>query len=813
MILRDVPRLVRIHDDMCAYDSSIEESFWHTWDILAICALNGIVINEIKFQFCCRTVEFAGLSISATAVQPSQRLITAIHDFPRPNDITKARAWFGIVNQVQWAYANSPAMAPFRALVKPKTIFAWNENLEALFKEAKNRIISQVKDGVKSYDVTRPTCIQTDWSKEGIGYLLLQKYCSCPMEKASVCCHEGWQLVFAGSRFTRGAEPRYSPTEGEALAVAWALNHAHLFTKGCPKILVSTDHLPLLGIFNNKPFDTIKNPRLLRLKEHTIPFDFYMQYNKGKWHRAPDALSRNPVAQTYCLELFYLDKASHSLIDDIGNTDTLDIASAQLAAYNANSEDVTNAISMADLKVATDQDETLQELMLAISNGFPATHSLTSSNIRQFFNVRENLWIEDGIIMFKERLVIPAILRKKILNLLHSAHQGVEGMRARATTCVYWPGMNADIRNRRKNCQYCNEIAPRQSKEPLNLIPPAEYPFQQICADCFVISGRTYLSVVDRYSGWPLIFHYGRSHPDSDMLISNMRSIFSVYGAPEIFISDGGPPFQSRAFTGFLRNWGVASRLSSARYSQSNGRAELGVKTAKRTIEENTGRNGSLNTDKVCQAFLQYRNTPLQGLGLSPSQLLFHRRLRDCFPSKSSHLKPHSEWIEAGNQREQAFYKRNQRLIEEYDRTAHSLPVLDVGTTVLVQDGSGRHRWNRTGNIVDVCNRKYTIRMHGSGRIVTRNRRFIKPCLSLPYDGSLLVSPVAVSPPVISNQENNIIQENSIHPIDTGSTNSNARQSYHQPIDNNGSQQPQESSRLPAMLKRILPYNQPGLKE
>ena len=97
-------------------------------------------------------------------------------------------------------------MAPFRDLVKPKTVFAWNDKLEMLFKEAKNRIINQVKDGVKSYDVKRPTCVQTDWSKEGIGYLLLQKYCSCSMEKAPICCHDGRQLVFAGSRFTSGAE-------------------------------------------------------------------------------------------------------------------------------------------------------------------------------------------------------------------------------------------------------------------------------------------------------------------------------------------------------------------------------------------------------------------------------------------------------------------------------------------------------------------------------------------------------------------------------------------------------------------------------
>ena len=121
-------------------------------------------------------------------------------------------------------------MALFRDMVRPNPKFHWNDQLKHLFTKAKHRIIDQVREGVRSYDTQRRTCIQTDWSKEGLGYLLLQKYCECPIKKAPVCCNDGWHLVFAGSRFTRGAEPRYSPTE-EALAMDWALNHAHVFYK------------------------------------------------------------------------------------------------------------------------------------------------------------------------------------------------------------------------------------------------------------------------------------------------------------------------------------------------------------------------------------------------------------------------------------------------------------------------------------------------------------------------------------------------------------------------------------------------------
>ena len=170
-ILSCVPRLVRIVDDMCLYDDTIEGAFWHAWDLLETCAKNGIVLNEPKLQFCCKSIKFAGLSVTAEAVQPSSELMSAISKFPPPTDITKARSFFGLVNQVQWAYSNCTEMAPFRDLVKPNSSFLWNETLEQLFEKCKCKILQQVKKGVRNYDTSRITCLQTDYSKAGLGPL------------------------------------------------------------------------------------------------------------------------------------------------------------------------------------------------------------------------------------------------------------------------------------------------------------------------------------------------------------------------------------------------------------------------------------------------------------------------------------------------------------------------------------------------------------------------------------------------------------------------------------------------------------------
>ena len=82
---------------------------------------------------------------------------------------------------------------------------------------------------------------------------------------------------------------------GEAFAVSWGLSHSRIFTLWCKNLLVSVDHKPLLGILNDRELSAITNPGLQNLKESTFAWDFKIAYNPGKWHRAADALSRNPV--------------------------------------------------------------------------------------------------------------------------------------------------------------------------------------------------------------------------------------------------------------------------------------------------------------------------------------------------------------------------------------------------------------------------------------------------------------------------------------------------------------------------------------
>ena len=122
------------------------------------------------------------------------RMIEAILNFPTPKDLKGMRSWFGLVNQVAYAFSQAETMAPFRELLSSKRKFYWDYTLDRLFEESKLHIVKQIEEGVKSFEMNRPTCISSDFSKTGISYFLFQKHCSCEISAGPNCGGGHWRL-------------------------------------------------------------------------------------------------------------------------------------------------------------------------------------------------------------------------------------------------------------------------------------------------------------------------------------------------------------------------------------------------------------------------------------------------------------------------------------------------------------------------------------------------------------------------------------------------------------------------------------------
>jgi hypothetical protein len=97
----------------------------------------------------------------------------------------------------------------------------------------------------------------------------------------------------------------------------------------------------------------------------------------------------------------------------------------------------------------------------------------------------DSMTVQDGVILYGSRTVIPARLRGRILDVLHFAHQGVTQMLSRAEISVFWPGLRRDIEQHRGNCVACRVVAPSNANLSPYLAPKPDYPFQQVCSDYF----------------------------------------------------------------------------------------------------------------------------------------------------------------------------------------------------------------------------------------------------------------------------------------------------------------------------------------
>ena len=678
----DFPRKAKCIDDSVLWDDIIEHAFWHTLEYINLCASNGIIFNPTKFRFACNEVDFAGFTLTENGIKPMKQIINAIENFPTPTDITGARSWFGLINQVAYAFSMSKEMLPFRELLKPSKWY-WDETLDDLFAKSKIHIAKLVEKGVRSFEINRPTCLATDLSKDGIGFMLLQKFCSCIMDEAPNCCTDGWCLVYAGSRFTTPTESRYAPVEGEALAVVYALEKCRIFVLGCPNLLIAVDHKPLVKILGDRAFEDIKNPRLFNLKEKTLMYTFSIKHVPGTWHKGPDACSRYPAKSSITCISTEADEEDFDATMDTENYVHSSVITAMSGAGYTTGIDV-NVITWERVKEASAEDEETIALVKTIIQGFPPSKDQLDANTQPYWNIREDLTCLEGVALYQKRIIVPKCLRPEILDSLHSAHQGVAGMKSRARASVYWPRINSAIENKRASCRTCNQITPSQPAEPAIQSPQPEYPFDQVAADYFNLAGRMYLVYADRYSGWVSVIQTPPGTTGATSLKKHLRTLFSIFGAPRELSADGGPPFPSYDIQCFLRTWGVHYRQSSAHYPQSNGRAELAVKVAKRILLDNVGNGGEIYTDKVTRALLQHRNTPIPEIGLSPAQILYGRTLRDCLPTVEESLKIRPEWRLVAEERERALSKKHILNAERFNEHTKLLPPIEIGDTVKV---------------------------------------------------------------------------------------------------------------------------------
>ena len=89
---------------MLLWADNLTKSFFQAVEWLDICGHNGIILSPDKFVFGADTAEFVGFEIASTNVWPCKKYLDAIRNFPTPTNVTNVRSWFGLLNQVSYAF-------------------------------------------------------------------------------------------------------------------------------------------------------------------------------------------------------------------------------------------------------------------------------------------------------------------------------------------------------------------------------------------------------------------------------------------------------------------------------------------------------------------------------------------------------------------------------------------------------------------------------------------------------------------------------------------------------------------------------------
>jgi hypothetical protein len=273
--------------------------------------------------------------------------------------------------------------------------------------------------------------------------------------------------------------------------------------------------------------------------------------------------------------------------------------------------------------------------------------------------------------------------------------------------------MNSQIHDLVSKCNTCFLFKNKQQREPMKGYEIPDRPWQRVGLDLFELDSENFLVISDYYSKF---FEIAKlPNTKSSTVISHLGPHFGRYGIPDEIVSDNGPQFASSEFQTYTTRNNIRHTTSSPIYPQSNGLAERTVQTAKKLLKKAKYEKNDPN-----MALLDLRNTPIEGINLSPAQMLMGRRTRTRLPMSPKLLEPMYDATDI----KKHFQQRQQKSKRYYDRGTKELHPLNKGEPVRMYDEATK-QWKPAV----VCNRaeqprSYTIETE-TGQRYRRNRRDI----------------------------------------------------------------------------------------
>ena len=339
--------------------------------------------------------------------------------------------------------------------------------------------------------------------------------------------------------------------------------------------------------------------------------------------------------------------------------------------------------------------------------GWPHQRRHVPRLARRYWDFRDELSTDDGMLLKGPRLIIPGELQEEYLSRLHEDHLSANKVQENAKQHMYWTGIDADIEDYTKRCQECIKRS-QVAKEPLQPHDIPEGPWRKLGIDYFTFNGNSYVLICDYFSKFPFLY---RAKTSFWSLRDRLIDLFSIEGYPDEIVSDNGPPFQSKEFAKFLSGLGIKHTTSSPGYPCSNGFIEWHIQTVKNMLSK------SSNTWSFQEVLADLRTTRI-GMGLpSPAEILHGRNLTTRAQAKID--------IKAIRS---VLQERQLKMTLDHDmsRRAKKARLLVVGERCHVL-GPGNKWIDAFITGITDSGRSYETQVEATGKQLTRNHSHIRP--------------------------------------------------------------------------------------
>ena len=398
-------------------------------------------------------VSYMGNRITANGLKIDPEKTKAIRNMPIPTDKQGVQRLLGMVNFVQkFASRLAEITTPLRDLIKKGNEFKWDEHVHGKALDEIRRTLAELPV-LRFFDPNVIPVLQCGASMNGLGACLLQDN----------------QPVAYASRSLTPTEVQYAQIEKEMLSIVFGVERfeSYLYRR---KVIVESDHKPLESIPKKSLLSAPK--RLQRMMLRIQKFELEIVYKKGPLMFIADTLSLATLEQSNT-------QTAREAEEVMVIPDTRSATERELEQIDMLQNLAIRETRLVQIKQQTEVDDHLQKLARIIKEGWPSKQADVPSPLRVYYPFRDELTVQNGIILKGERLIVPEKMRAEMKEKLHHNYGGIQATLRRAREICYWPGMNKDLEKVIAKGNICAQYRTANQKEPLMSSPIPARPGSQ----------------------------------------------------------------------------------------------------------------------------------------------------------------------------------------------------------------------------------------------------------------------------------------------------------------------------------------------